>query len=99
MAPRRSVRRIDPDEEAAVRATIDALLEQWTARRDLDEYWVDHGKKVGLLISAEQHAARRASGMEIDAAWPTPNSMRDVEPSTLFKLGFPARHDAKRNAQ
>ena len=93
------VRRIDPDEEAAVRATIDALLEQWTARRDLDEYWVDHGKKVGLLISAEQHAARRASGMEIDAAWPTPNSMRDVEPSTLFKLGFPARHDAKRNAQ
>jgi Helicase conserved C-terminal domain len=82
------VGRIDPGEEAAVRASLEALLEQWALRQDLDEYWVDNGDKVGLLISAEQHAARRASGAEVDAAWPTPNSMRDVEPSTLFKLGL-----------
>ncbi len=83
------VRTIDAHEEPKVRAAIDGLIQAWLNRDDVDEYWVDHGKKVGLMISAEQYAAKRASGAAIDSAWPTPNSMRDVEPTTLFRLGFP----------
>jgi len=83
------VRDIDADEESTVRAAIDRLIQEWINRDDLEDYWVDNGKKVGLMISAEQYAAKRASGAAIDSAWPTPNSMRDVEPTTLFRLGFP----------
>lgn len=90
------VARIDASEVAFVRGALDELIRQWIERQDVEEYWVDHGTKVGLMISAEQHAARRASGAAIDTAWPTPNSMRDVEPSTVFRLGFAPRTDAQR---
>ena len=86
---------IDPSERQAVEAALDRLIGEWTARHDLDEYWVDHGSKVGLMISAEQHAAKRASGQAVDQAWPTPNSMRDVEPSTMFRLGFPQKRTVR----
>lgn len=88
----RRVERIDSPERDEVSATLDRLVQEWTARHEVDEYWVDHGSKIGLMISAEQHAAKRASGQgAVDQTWPTPNSMRDVEPSTMFRLGFPQK--------
>ena len=37
-------------------------------------------------MSAEAAATRRAVGHALAAAWPTPNSMRNVEPGTRFRL-------------
>ena len=41
------------------------------------------------MMSAEQYAALRASGQVNDTTWPTPNSMRDVEPTVSFRLYEP----------
>jgi superfamily II DNA/RNA helicase len=84
------VNAIDPDEAASVRSAIDRLIADWIERQDVEDYWVDTGPTVGLMISAEQHAALRASGARTDRAWPTLNSMRDVEPSTEFRLLRPS---------
>ncbi len=91
------VEHLDPTEKDSVQQALTRLVTEWTERTDVENYWVDSGTKVGLMISAEEHAARRASGQAVDRAWPTLNSMRDVEPSTTFKLGFPKREPAATN--
>jgi ATP-dependent helicase YprA (DUF1998 family) len=60
------------------------LLKKWI-RRAPQEYW-NRFVKDTLLQGAEEAAAKRASGRTIGQAWPTPNSMRGVEPSTNFRL-------------
>lgn len=85
---------IDPPELPLVSKKLESLLEEWYDRQDLRAYWDDYGNQPALMISAEQHAARMAgafSGWDApdgiaSALWPTPNSMRDVEPGTPFIL-------------
>lgn len=76
--------RIDPL-EADVAAELENRLDRWL-RRVPAEYWDMRNEAVSLLQDAEAAAAKRASGRAIGQAWPTPNTMRAVEPSTPFRL-------------
>lgn len=84
-------RRVDPDEAPAVLQRVMQLLDGWIARRDLRHYWDDSSKSPSLLISAESAAAlgKGYDGLE----WPTPNSMREVEPGTPFVITERLRED------
>jgi hypothetical protein len=77
--------RIDPTEKESVRQKLASILDQWRDR-EVVAYWDDTGKKSSLLISAEQYAALKASTGVGAEAWPTLNSMREVEPGTQFVL-------------
>jgi hypothetical protein len=78
-------------EAADTRADIDAIVDEW-ARRSHDvrsssgrlRYWekkAPYGRTAPhLMCSAEEGAAPG------NLAWPTPNTMREVEPSTAFVL-------------
>ncbi len=82
---------LDPDEVAGVQESLKALLDQWEERVRLwgstdPDWWSDRRPAESLLISAETHAAQRAAGLPNSNAWPTPNSMREVEPGTPLKL-------------
>lgn len=74
--------RIDPL-ETDVRDELMERLRRW-ARRKPQFYWARPTQS--LLQSAEEAAARRAAGRNIGQAWPTPNTMRGVEPATPFRL-------------
>lgn len=83
---------VDPSEASAVRAKLTELLEEWASHPEVAKYWDDYGRARSLLMSAEQFAAivagdgdLRADGSS-GALWPTPNSMREVEPGTPFVL-------------
>jgi hypothetical protein len=82
------VRQVDAAEAVAVDRAARDFLEAWRTRGPLAHWWNDHQTRQSLLISAE--AAARAGvlqgGAYQGAAWPTPNSMREVEPSTSVKL-------------
>lgn len=82
----RRARDVDRDELPSVQRKVAALLTEWEQRTDLQAYWDDFRGLRTLLISAEQAAALRAAKMNMRRAWPTPNSMRDVEPSTPFVM-------------
>lgn len=60
-------------------------LKAWRAR-DLKHYWQDRKSRKSLLQSAEKAATMQALGRSPGEAWPTLNSMRNVEPSVPFKL-------------
>jgi superfamily II DNA or RNA helicase len=84
----------DRREATAVAKLLKERLDDWEQWWQAGaEYWSDFGGKRTLLMSAEQHAARvaeaggtaSAGGMR-QALWPTPNSMREVEPGTPFVL-------------
>jgi len=82
---------VDPGEEANAQHKIASLIEEWQSRDDLVTYWDDYGPKPSLMISAEQHAAKKAAattsaaGIGVPRAlWPTPNSLREVEPGVAF---------------
>jgi hypothetical protein len=86
---------IDPQELPGVRKRLVQLLDDWEARAGIWEstlgqrkpaWWSDTTPQSALLISAEAHAAQSAAGIPNAEAWPTPNSMREVEPGTPFKL-------------
>ena len=77
-------RRIDPT-ETDVRYEIERLLEQWIARAP-KQYWNDYKEGESLLQSAERAARRKALGWQVGSAWPTLNSMRNVEAGTLFRM-------------
>lgn len=80
------VKDIDGVEYAGVVELLNQKLEEW-AEAEVKEYWDDSGKTSSLLMSAEQAAAGKASGTSrARALWPTPNSMREVEPSSPFIL-------------
>lgn len=78
--------RIDPEEVPGVQHQLEAIVENWRNRYSLDRYWDDRRRNTSLLISAERAAALRATGRLPGQAWPTPNSMRNVEPGTPFTL-------------
>lgn len=75
-------KRID-ELEVDVKAELIAKLDSWI-RRSPQHYWWK--ANVSLLQSAEEASAKRASGRVVGQAWPTPNSLRAVEPATPFRL-------------
>jgi hypothetical protein len=86
------VARIDNDERALVSQKLRRLLDEWASRPDLETYWDDYGKRISLLMSAEQFAAKVTDDPDLDpegarrALWATPNSMREVEAGVPFVL-------------
>jgi hypothetical protein len=80
------VRIVDQGEQKAVGERLRKFLDAWEAETDLEKYWDDYGQHRSLLMSAEQHAAVKAIGGTANRAWPTPNSMREVEPGVPFML-------------
>jgi len=77
---------VDPEEAAAVDTELTDIMNNWEARTGLRAYWNDYQINTSLLMSAEEAAKRRAMGRAPGLAIPTPNSMRNVEPSTVFIL-------------
>jgi hypothetical protein len=86
---------IDPQELPGVKKRLRQLLdiweeraEEWASDKDLrsPEWWSDSKPQKALLLSAEAHATQAAAGIPNAQAWATPNSMREVEPGTPFKL-------------
>ncbi|WP_064994689.1 helicase-related protein [Mesorhizobium sp. WSM1497] len=86
--------RVDPL-ETDVGKELNDRLSRWL-RRDPQQYW-NRFSRDSLLQSAEEAAAKRAAGRIIGQAWPTPNSMRGVEPATHYRLAevLKRRDDAK----
>jgi hypothetical protein len=76
-------RRVDPL-ETRVEEELRERLARWV-RRAPQQYW-SRFPKTSLLQSAERAAALRASGRTVGQAWPTPNTMRGVEPATPYRL-------------
>jgi len=74
---------IDPL-ELDVEQELKDRLNRWR-RRAPAVYW-DKFKKETLLQAAEEAAAKRAAGRSVGQAWPTPNTMRGVEPGTHYRL-------------
>lgn len=94
------VARVDPSERTIVSQKLQRLIDQWESRPDLQMYWDDYNRRTSLLMSAEQFAAKVDVDPDLDAEgarralWPTPNSMREVEPGAPFVL----RHVLKTGA-
>lgn len=82
-------RRVDGSEEAGVRKGALDFLAEWLRRSGpgLTSYWDDAHHERALLIGAELAASLEEHG-EVVEAWPAPNSMREVEPSSLFFLKY-----------
>ncbi len=81
------INRIDKRETQASLKELNEFLDYWQECSGLKYFWNEHKKPSdSLLISAEKEAAREASGQKRSPAKSTPNSLRNVEPSTLFKL-------------
>jgi ATP-dependent helicase YprA (DUF1998 family) len=86
------VARVDPAERTIVSQKLQRLIDQWASRPDLQTYWDDYNRRTSLLMSAEQFAAKADVDSDLDAEgarralWPTPNSMREVEPGAPFVL-------------
>lgn len=77
--------RSDDREAAAVRRNLEGRMDDWMARGAI-RYWNDAKPDQSLLISAEKSAAQAAVRRRPSAAWPTPNSLRNVEASAEFVL-------------
>jgi hypothetical protein len=77
-------RRIDPL-ETSVKEELLERLRRWI-RLAPQFYWDMRRRKASLLQGAEEAAAMRAAGHSPGQAWPTPNSMRSVEPVTPYRL-------------
>lgn len=83
------ISQVDGGEAAPARDELEQFLEAWRTRAvngQLKHYWNDIAFSASLLMSAEAAAARRAVGRREAAAVPTPNSVRNVEPSVQFVL-------------
>jgi len=77
---------ISETEKEDTEKEIDLLISKWSSFTEISTYWNDKNFKKSLMISAEYAAERQASGKEALYSLSTPNSMRDVEPETGFKL-------------
>lgn len=77
--------RSDSRETAAVRRYLEGRMDDWMARGAI-RYWDDGKPDRSLLMSAEKSAAKAAVRRRPSAAWPTPNSLRNVEASAEFVL-------------
>ncbi|POB00310.1 DNA/RNA helicase [Chromobacterium sinusclupearum] len=82
----RRVLAIDKDEKTGCEEEIDALLNDWSVRNPNSYNYNKYKPNRSLLISADLSALRRATGRMRDAAWPTMNNMRSVEPTTPFRM-------------
>lgn len=76
--------RID-SEETEVGAELEKLLNDWQARSP-QKYWDEFRPATSLLQSAEKAAQKRALGREPGNAWPTMNTMRNVEVGSAFRM-------------
>lgn len=78
---------VDADEAAAVLKEATDFLESW-ARQKPEKFWWDQKPMKSLLISSEAAAQHGAvSGGRWSAfARPTPNSMRNIEPTTHVRV-------------
>ena len=90
-------KRIDP-EENEVRDELVNRYDQWVAMAPRS-YWNDYRPRTSLLQSAERHARQIALGRMPGVAWPTLNSMRNVEAGTPFRLAPALRRDGGNNEQ
>jgi hypothetical protein len=80
------IARTDFDEADAAAEQLADLVSEWQARAaQLNSYWNDRKPAESLLISAEQAVSRRRR-RSAASAWPTLNSMRNVEESMGVKL-------------
>ncbi len=75
---------IDP-EEKNIETELYRLLEEWQ-RNNPEYYWWSYYPKKSLLQDAENVATLQALGRGRGRAWPTMNNLRNVEPSTRFRL-------------
>ncbi|MFN3352695.1 MAG: helicase-related protein [Brevundimonas sp.] len=75
---------IDPL-ETEVREELLDRLRRWR-RRAPTHYWRHNDPAASLMQSAEDAAARRAAGRTPGSAWPTPNTLRGVEPATPYRI-------------
>ena len=82
----RRVQNIDAGEARGTKRQLESVLDDWKNRAGVSTYWNDRRRNTSLLMSAEKAAALRAAGRPRGQAWPTPNSMRNVEPGTMFGL-------------
>jgi Helicase conserved C-terminal domain len=79
-------RQIDPSEKDEVRRRINVILDEWEKREGVRYYWNEYRPQETLMMSAERVAARRAANRPELNIWSAPNSMRDVEPESQFRL-------------
>jgi hypothetical protein len=87
------VREVDPEVVDDTRLQLAALIDDWAAKEHVTEWWWWAQREAkALMIGAEDYAARAIQARDSEA-WPTPNSMREVEPSTRFRFvpGLAAR--------
>lgn len=85
------VAEVDSAEAKKAGEELDEFIELWIDRArsgQLKFYWSDNPRRYGkaLMMSAEKAAARRAIGRGNGGVRPTPNSLRNVEPSVDFVL-------------
>lgn len=79
---------IDDEESQNVEDSLNAFLEKWQGSANAyKQYWNDNSFNKSLMISAEKAAEIKSrSGVYHGRAIPTPNSMRNVEPSSVYML-------------
>ncbi len=75
---------VDP-KETAIESELRNLIVRWK-QMNPRHYWNPRNRQDSLLQDAEKAAEELAAGNLVSAAWPTPNTMRSVEPSTKFFL-------------
>lgn len=82
-------KRVDPSEGTGAHLKAQSFLTAWGQQvlEGITEYWDEKDHLKSLLIGAELAASLDENGQPFNA-WPTPNSMREVEPSSLFRLWF-----------
>jgi len=79
-------RKVDP-EESNVASELADLIFEWKSREPNAYYaYGSNNDKRPLLQDAENAATMRARGFNPGDAWPTMNNMRNVEPSTAFRI-------------
>ena len=85
----RRIANVDPTEAVPARRELTRFVTDWLDASEagtLKFYWNDRYFNSSLMMSAEVAAARRATGKQGGSAAPTPNSVRNVEPSVDFIL-------------
>ena len=82
------VKVIDPEESQNVEYALQGFLEKWLGSASAyKQYWNDGAYNKSLMLSAEKAAELKSrSGAYHGRAIPTPNSMRNVEPGSLYIL-------------
>jgi protoheme ferro-lyase len=81
----RRAKNISPDESKAVEQELEAALDEWE-RRSPTHYENPGNPDSALIQRAEEQARRVALRKKALPAWPIMNSMRNVEPSTKFRM-------------